>query len=146
MSAAGLLSLYLNDPLPYVRNHITGNKNVLSVSFNKTFSFLPKTQTWLFSLELKCLRIGPIRHFVDVSHLHPVVCEWVKAVKGRATDGNADFAHASVCRVEHDVVLHQDPPPHFTRGLRPRDFHSGCRDKFKGHFVYTSSGCCKNNK
>ena len=36
-----LLCQYLNGPLPYVRRHITINKNVLSESLNKTFtSFL----------------------------------------------------------------------------------------------------------
>ena len=35
------LSRYLNGPLPYIRRHITVNKNVLSVSLNKMFpSFL----------------------------------------------------------------------------------------------------------
>ena len=37
MVAAGFLSRYVNGPLPYVRRHITVNKNVLSVSLNKTF-------------------------------------------------------------------------------------------------------------
>ena len=42
MAAAGFLSHYLSGPLPYVRRHITVNKNVLSASLNKTFpSFLP---------------------------------------------------------------------------------------------------------
>ena len=37
MAAAGFLSHYLNDHLPYVRCYITVNKNVLSVSLNETF-------------------------------------------------------------------------------------------------------------
>ena len=37
VAAAGLLSRYLNGPLPYVRRHITVNKNVLTASLNKTF-------------------------------------------------------------------------------------------------------------
>ena len=38
---SSFLSRYLNGPLPYVRRHITVNKNVLIVSLNKTFpSFL----------------------------------------------------------------------------------------------------------
>ena len=36
VAAAGLLSRYLNRPLPYVRRHIT-KQNVWSVSLNKTF-------------------------------------------------------------------------------------------------------------
>ena len=41
MAAVGFLSRSLNGPLPYVRCHITVNKNVLSASLNKTFpSFL----------------------------------------------------------------------------------------------------------
>ena len=42
----GFLSHCLNGPLPYVRCHITVDKNVLSVSLNKTFppfSFHSKT-------------------------------------------------------------------------------------------------------
>ena len=38
VSAAGFLSRYLNGCLPYVRRHITVNKNVLSASLNKTFA------------------------------------------------------------------------------------------------------------
>ena len=42
VAAAGFLSRYLCGSLPYVRRHITVNKNVLSASLNKTFpSFLP---------------------------------------------------------------------------------------------------------
>ena len=37
VSTAGFLSRYLNGCLPYVRRHITVNKNVLSASLNKTF-------------------------------------------------------------------------------------------------------------
>ena len=38
MAAAGFLSHYLcGFNLPYVRRHITVNKNVLSASLNKTF-------------------------------------------------------------------------------------------------------------
>ena len=38
----GFLSRYVNGPLPYVRRHITVNKNVMSASLNKTFpSFVP---------------------------------------------------------------------------------------------------------
>ena len=41
MVAAGFLSRYLRGPLPYVRHHITVNKNVLSVLLNKIKYFLP---------------------------------------------------------------------------------------------------------
>ena len=37
MVAADFLSHYMSGPLPYVRRHITVNKNVLSVSLNKPF-------------------------------------------------------------------------------------------------------------
>ena len=37
----GGFPLSLSGTLPYVRRHITGNKNVLSASLNKTFPSLP---------------------------------------------------------------------------------------------------------
>ena len=37
MVAADFLSCYLNGPLPYIRRHITVNKNVLSTLLIKTF-------------------------------------------------------------------------------------------------------------
>ena len=41
MAVARFLAHYLNGPLPYVRQHITGNKNVLIALLNTTFpSFL----------------------------------------------------------------------------------------------------------
>ena len=40
MAAAVFLSRYPNGLLPYVRRHITVNKNVLSASLNKTFPSL----------------------------------------------------------------------------------------------------------
>ena len=42
LAAAGFLSRYLNDPLPYARRHITINK-MLSASLNKT---LPSKRLW----------------------------------------------------------------------------------------------------
>ena len=43
VAAAGFLSHYLNGPLPYVRRHITVNKNVLSASLNNTFPSFPSS-------------------------------------------------------------------------------------------------------
>ena len=46
----GFLSRYLNGPLPYVRRHITVNKNVLSASLNKTFpSFIHSLHVYCFT-------------------------------------------------------------------------------------------------
>ena len=44
VAAAGFLSHYLSSHLPYVRRHITVNKNVLSATLNKT-SFLPTSDS-----------------------------------------------------------------------------------------------------
>ena len=53
VGAAGFLSRYLSDPLPYVRRHITVNTNVLSASLNKTIpSFLSK----LYQQQTLCSR------------------------------------------------------------------------------------------
>ena len=56
---AVFLSHYLSGPLPYVRRHITVNKNVLSASLNKTFpSFHLYTNTATYATHWKLRRQG----------------------------------------------------------------------------------------
>ena len=53
VGAAGFLSRYLSDPLPYVRRHITVNTNVSSASLNKT---IPSFPSKLYQQQTLCSR------------------------------------------------------------------------------------------
>ena len=50
--AAGFLSHYLSGPLPYVRCHITVNKNVLSALLNETKFFCPLCPMWYTEVQI----------------------------------------------------------------------------------------------
>ena len=62
----GFVSCYWNGPLPYVRCHITVNKNVMSVLLNKTFPSFP-FYTYLWSLP----KIVLFKTFFDVKKTPP---------------------------------------------------------------------------
>ena len=88
MEAAGFLSRSLSGPLPYVRRHITVNKNVLSASLNKTFlpsipscSLASAVPTVHFSLWMYQYFLSmhiPHTHNNNVyrNHLSTLLCPW----------------------------------------------------------------------